>query len=118
MPTQRGSVTLRTAMSRTLLCSMLVACKAAVPDEPRPAVASTPNVPAASSLRSATRSSAGDSMSELPVGIHTQTFLLGDTTVRYTILVPEGYSLDVPVPLIVMLHYGGYDGDVPPFYGR
>lgn len=57
-------------------------------------------------------------MSELPPGIHTQTFLMGDTTVRYTILVPEGYSRAAPAPLIVMLHYGGYDGDVPPSYGR
>jgi predicted peptidase len=105
-------------MSGTLVCFMLVACKPTTHEDPHPAVASIPDVPAASSPRAATRSSAGDSMSELPSGIHTQTFLLGDTTVRYTILVPEGYSRAVPAPLIVMLHYGGYDGDVPPFYGR
>ncbi|TMQ11005.1 MAG: hypothetical protein E6J90_35445 [Deltaproteobacteria bacterium] len=118
MSTQPGSVTSRrAAMDRGLLCLMLVACKPAVHEDPHPAVAPTPDVPVASS-RAAPHSGAGDSMSELPSGIHTQTFLVGDTTVRYTILVPEGYSRTAPAPLIVMLHYGGYNGDVPPFYGR
>jgi predicted peptidase len=105
-------------MSRGLLCLMLVTCKTGTHEDPHPAVALIPDVPAASSPRAATRSGAADNMSELPSGTHTQSFVLGDTTVRYTILVPEGYSRAVPAPLIVMLHYGGYDGDVPPFYGR
>ena len=35
--------------------------------------------------------------------------------IRYTILVPEGYTRTTPAPLVVMLHYGG---EVTPFYGR
>lgn len=53
---------------------------------------------------------------ELPPGIHEQTIRGVDgAIIRYTILVPEGYAKATPVPLIVMLHYGGR---VTPFYGR
>lgn len=34
---------------------------------------------------------------------------------RYTLVIPEGYSGEEPVPLVVSLHYGG---GVTPFYGR
>src|SRR5215471_18235809 len=118
MSTRPGGVTARrAAASRTLLCVMLVACKPAPREEPHP-VASIPDVPAASSPGTATGSGAGDGVSELPPGIHDQTFLVGGTRVRYAILVPEGYSRTAPAPLIVMLHYGGYEGEAPAFYGR
>ncbi len=52
----------------------------------------------------------------LPPGLHQETATLpsGDM-LRYTILVPESYQAETPVPLIVALHYGG---QVTPFYGR
>lgn len=102
----------RETVGRLLLCFILVACKPAAHEDPRAAVATTPDVPAAE--RRAPLSSS-DSVAELSPGIHPQTFLLGDTVVRYTILVPDGYSRSVPAPLIVILHYGG---EVTPFYGR
>ncbi len=55
-------------------------------------------------------------LAQLAVGVHQQTATLptGDT-LRYTVSVPTGYDTKKPVPLIVVLHYGG---DVTPFYGR
>jgi predicted peptidase len=46
-------------------------------------------------------------------GIHLQ--LLPPDDLRYTIAIPEGYTGDQPVPLILALHYGG---QVTPFYGK
>ena len=45
-------------------------------------------------------------------GIHQLTF---DEGRRYTLAIPEGYTGQEPVPLILSLHYGG---TVTPFYGR
>lgn len=46
-------------------------------------------------------------------GIHQET--LESTGQRFTIAVPNSYSSDQPVPLILALHYGG---NVTPWYGR
>jgi predicted peptidase len=46
-------------------------------------------------------------------GIHEQ--LLPPGELHYTIAIPEGYTGDQPVPLILALHYGG---QVTPFYGK
>ena len=48
----------------------------------------------------------------LTPGIHEMTMGNGQ---RYTIAIPEGYTGDEPVPLVMALHYGG---TVTPFYGR
>lgn len=57
-----------------------------------------------------------DTVPELPPGTHQQTIRGPDgTAIQYTISVPAGYSRATPVPLIVVLHYGG---EVTPFYGR
>lgn len=45
-------------------------------------------------------------------GIHQMTFTDGR---RYTLAIPDGYTGQAPVPLILSLHYGG---TVTPFYGR
>ncbi len=45
-------------------------------------------------------------------GIHQLTFTDGR---RYTLAIPDGYTPQEPVPLILSLHYGG---TVTPFYGR
>ena len=52
-------------------------------------------------------------LSVVAPGYHQLT--LRDTGRRYTLVIPEGYSADRPVPLVVSLHYGG---EVSPFYGR
>ena len=44
-----------------------------------------------------------------------QEMLLPGTNRRYTLVIPQGYSGEVAVPLVVSLHYGGR---VTPFYGR
>ena len=46
-------------------------------------------------------------------GIHQLT--LPETGRRYTLVIPDGYTGQEPVPLILSLHYGG---TVTPFYGR
>lgn len=49
-------------------------------------------------------------------GTHKQTLPLTDGTfIRYTIMIPEGYSETEAVPLIMALHYGG---QVTPYFGR
>ena len=40
---------------------------------------------------------------------------LPDVDRRYTLVIPDGYTGQDPVPLVVSLHYGG---EVTPFYGR
>ena len=47
----------------------------------------------------------------LASGIHEMTL---DNGQRYTIAIPEGYTGEQAVPLIIALHYGG---TVTPFYG-
>lgn len=56
----------------------------------------------------------GDSASAVSgPGIHE--LVLPGTGRRYTISIPDGYTDDEPVPLILSLHYGG---EVTPWYGR
>src|SRR3954470_13385084 len=55
-------------------------------------------------------------LTQLAAGIHEQTAdLPSGRTLRYTVLVPDGYDPKTPVPVVVALHYGG---EVTPFYGR
>jgi predicted peptidase len=49
----------------------------------------------------------------LAPGIYQQT--LDDSGQRYTIAIPEGYTGEQPVPLVMALHYSG---TVTPFFGR
>lgn len=49
-------------------------------------------------------------------GTHEQTLALTDgSLIRYTIIIPDGYTGSEAVPLIMALHYGG---QVTPYYGR
>ncbi len=49
-------------------------------------------------------------------GIYEETLALKNTTtLRYTLSVPESFSPQQPVPLIIALHYGG---TVTPWYGK
>jgi predicted peptidase len=55
---------------------------------------------------------------ELPgkPGIYEETLKLKNTTtLRYTLSVPESFSPQQPVPLVIALHYGG---TVTPWYGK
>lgn len=53
------------------------------------------------------------SASSAAPGIHQM--VLPEAGRRYTLAIPDGYTGQAPVPLIVSLHYGG---TVTPFYGR
>lgn len=80
-----------------------------------PLVACSP-VPSSSALHTTAPGGIGDTVPELSPGTHQQAVRGADgATIRYTISVPVGYSRAVPVPLIVVLHYGGA---VTPFFGR
>lgn len=53
----------------------------------------------------------------LPAGVHEHSIPRwdGDRPLRFTISIPEGYSGEEAVPLVIALHYGG---EVTPFYGK
>lgn len=110
----RASVDLRSRGA--LLCLAWVtcqmACKTATQADKPAALDPAPEA----AIATAPTANRGEPMPELPPGIHQQTVSGVDgATLRYTILVPDGYSRATPAPLIVMLHYAG---TVTPFYGR
>ena len=59
------------------------------------------------------RAQTGSGPSVTPPGTYEMT--LPDVDRRYTLVIPDGYTGQEPVPLVVALHYGG---QVTPFYGR
>jgi len=59
------------------------------------------------------RAQTGSGPSVTPPGTYEMT--LPDVDRRYTLVIPDGYTGQESVPLVVALHYGG---QVTPFYGR
>ncbi len=98
------------------VCLMLAACKPSARDDTHPMPPLPPGTSSSPTPHATASGDVADTVPELPPGTHQQTIRgPNGAAIQYTISVPAGYSRATPVPLIVVLHYGG---EVTPFYGR